>query len=241
MGIPSFNLTAASPACPSARASVGSNHTPDRARTKDFLNKYRLNVCLLSPSVLSHRIDINPVPFTFLGMVIWGEGVSHLGHAKHPLDRDFLICARNFGRFPEPVLRHKTAINEHRRSIGPNERHDDMVACGPISSAWADDYGSVMIPLSTREHLPIDEFRDDCQTDHQQVSPLSDNNMRRLTHLILGGNIKGSRLSFSSSSSMRLTFHLSRCTCHVPRAKVKKGIIPTRTMAGVSHGYRRAF
>jgi len=61
------------------------------------------------------------------------------------------------------------------------------------------------------------------------------------THLIFGGNIRGSRLNFSSSSSMRLTFHLSRCTCHVPRANVKNGIMPTRTIVGVSHGYRRAF
>jgi len=38
-----------------------------------------------------------------------------------------------------------------------------------------------------------------------------------------------------------LTFHLSRCTCHVPRANVKNGMMPTRTIVGVSHGYRRAF
>ena len=40
---------------------------------------------------------------------------------------------------------------------------------------------------------------------------------------------------------MRSTFHLSRCTCHVPRANVKNGMMPTRTIVGVSHGYRRAF
>ena len=35
---------------------------------------------------------------------------------------------------------------------------------------------------------------------------------------------------------MRLTFHLSRFSCQVPSAKVKNGIIPIRTIVGLSQG-----
>lgn len=50
----------------------------------------------------------------------------------------------------------------------------------------------------------------------------------------------GSRSSFSSSSSMSATFHFRRCTCHVPSANVKIGIMPIRTMVGVINGSRLA-
>lgn len=48
--------------------------------------------------------------------------------------------------------------------------------------------------------------------------------------------MRGSSSNFSSSSSIRFIFHLRRCNCHVPSAKVKTGMIPTRIIVGVSHG-----
>ncbi len=50
----------------------------------------------------------------------------------------------------------------------------------------------------------------------------------------------GSRSNFSSSSSMSATFHFSRCTCHVPSANVKIGMIPIKIMVGVINGSRLA-
>ena len=118
-----------------------------------------------------------------------------------------------------------------------------MVPSGTVSRARADNYHVVVIPFSAHEHLTVDEFRDDRQTN-ERVDTFSDRKVfqeQGCAHLIFGGNNRGSRLSFSSSSSMRSTFHLSRCTCHVPRANVKNGMMPTRTIVGVIHGYRRAF
>jgi hypothetical protein len=48
-----------------------------------------------------------------------------------------------------------------------------MVACSTVSRAWADDYRVVVVPLSAHEHLSIDEFWDDRQTD-EQVDSFSD-------------------------------------------------------------------
>ena len=53
-----------------------------------------------------------------------------------------------------------------------------------------------------------------------------------VAHLIRFGSIKGSRLAFSSSSSIRASFHWSRWICHVPRPNVKIGMKPSTRVVG---------
>ncbi len=56
-----------------------------------------------------------------------------------------------------------------------------------------------------------------------------------MTHFIRLGRVNGASCSFSSNSSIKLIFHLSRCICQVPSANVKKGMIPSSIIVGVSH------
>ena len=55
------------------------------------------------------------------------------------------------------------------------------------------------------------------------------------------GRRMGSRSSFSCNSSIRLTFHLSRWTCQVPKANVNIGTIPTRIINGLNSEFLLAF
>jgi len=142
-------------------------------RTKNLFNKHRLNVCFFSADMLGHCINVDPIPFAFLGMVIWSEGVPYLGHAKHPLYKNLLVGAGGFRELFHRVLRHETAVDQHRRTVRTNEGRDDMVARSAVSRAWADDYCVVIVPLPAHEHLTVDEFWDDRQTN-EGVDPFSD-------------------------------------------------------------------
>lgn len=56
--------------------------------------------------------------------------------------------------------------------------------------------------------------------------------LETIPHLIDGGRIIGSRFMFRSTSSIKPTFHRSRCICHQPRPNVKIGTQISTSVVG---------
>lgn len=206
----------------------------NEVRTKDFLDVDGLHASFFSASILSHCADVCPVPFAFLWVIVGSEIVALMASTKHSKHFNFTILLEVgfiFGLF----FGDETTVDDDCSTVGTDERLDQMVAVLSVVHSGTEKNSMSVIPLSPHDDFAVGKVCNRSSTT-QSLSANSMNLGLRI-HLIRRGSTSGSRDSFSCSSSMRFTFHLSRSTCQVPSAKVNIGMIPSRTIAGLKSEY----
>jgi len=110
--------------------------------------------------VLGHCINDDPIPFAFLGMVVWGEAVLYLvGHAKHRLHEKFLVGTSGLENFSNPSFDMR---RQSTSTVVPLERTSGVTIWWPAVPSRVHCPTVIMrsyqVPFPTREHHMEDEL-----------------------------------------------------------------------------------
>jgi hypothetical protein len=82
----------------------------EKPPTENLLNKHWLYTSGRTTSKFRHGLDVGPIPFALLGLVIGREAVPFLRRSKHPSDLD-VAKFLEIGSIIQLFFRDKTPVN----------------------------------------------------------------------------------------------------------------------------------